>query len=386
MKRVIQLIFVLTLFGCNKDENIEPIPDIVITENEFTEGDVSNILAAIPLQLSATYNRALNITYSTSEASALNDIDFIPTEGILTFQPGEIEKELIIEIVSDKHMEISEEFELQLVIEGEITTHIINILDNDYTYTIQKESEGFITPDTYPSMRMIWSDEFEGNALNTNNWGYDLGDGCDLGICGWGNEELQSYTDQPENIYLENSNLHIVAQLNPQYTSARIQTAGLKEFQFGRIDIRAKLPYGQGIWPAIWMLGANIGDVGWPKSGEIDIMEMIGSEPLTVHGTVHYDNGGYQSTGRAKSITKPESFSEEFHVFSVVWDRNSIKWYVDYDEYFFVTKSSLGENYPFNNPFYFLLNVAIGGKWPGNPDETTVFPQEMVLDYVRVFQ
>ncbi len=211
-------------------------------------------------------------------------------------------------------------------------------------------------------MRLIWSDEFEDEALNDQNWSYNLGNGCDLGICGWGNEELQSYTDLAENIYLENGALHIVAQQNPTYTSARILTEDKQEFQFGRIDIRARLPYGQGIWPAIWMLGANIGDVGWPKCGEIDIMEMIGSEPRTIHGTVHYDNNGYQYTGRAKSISPPESYSEDYHVFSIVWDRNSIKWYVDYDEYFFVTKSSLGEGYPFNNPFYFLLNAAIGGR------------------------
>jgi beta-glucanase (GH16 family) len=163
-------------------------------------------------------------------------------------------------------------------------------------------------------------------------------------------------------------------------------TKAKKEFQYGRIDIRARLPYGQGIWPAIWMLGANIDDVGWPRCGEIDIMELVGHLPKVSHGTAHYDVDGWASKGSSYALTTGQTFSDEFHVFTIVWEMNRIKWYVDYNKFFELSAQDVGGTYPFNNPFFFIMNIAVGGNWPGDPDETTVFPQTMEVDYIRVFQ
>jgi len=171
------------------------------------------------------------------------------------------------------------------------------------------------------------------------------------------------------------------------FRSAKIHTKDKREFRFGRIDIRAKLPEGRGIWPAIWMLGANIDEVGWPASGEIDIMELVGHQPNISHGTAHWGNSGDPSTFVGSSISLNEKFSEQFHVFSLVWEQNSLQWYMDETLFHTITPANTqGATYRFNAPFYMIFNVAVGGNWPGSPDASTVFPQQMEVDYVRVFQ
>ena len=168
---------------------------------------------------------------------------------------------------------------------------------------------------------IIWQDDF--NSLDSTVWNIDIGDGCDEDLCGWGNQELQLYTSSSENSYVHDGNLMIVArEQGAMYTSARMKSIDLQEFQYGRIDVRAVLPKGQGIWPAIWMLGANFPSAGWPACGEIDIMELIGSSPNYVHGTVHYGNDytQHQFTGQGTGIPFGETFSDEFHVFSIDWN------------------------------------------------------------------
>ncbi|MCL4163673.1 UNVERIFIED_CONTAM: hypothetical protein GTU68_065965 [Idotea baltica] len=174
-----------------------------------------------------------------------------------------------------------------------------------------------------------------------------------------------------------------------EYTSARIVTVDKKEFLFGRIDIRAKLPYGQGVWPALWMLGANFPEEGWPNCGEIDIMELVGHEAEKIHGTAHWGPAGQTySNNHGDSIELDgEIYADKFHVFSIVWDFNTIKWYMDDTLYFSINQNTVGNQaYPFNQEFFFIFNIAVGGQWPGNPDFTTTFPQRMVVDYIRVFQ
>jgi beta-glucanase (GH16 family) len=221
--------------------------------------------------------------------------------------------------------------------------------------------------------------------LDETSWNYELGDGCP-NLCGWGNNELQVYTDLPKNVKLEESNLIITAieEGNDEFFSARITTKDKVEFAYGRIDVRAKMPKGQGIWPAIWMLGANIDQVSWPACGEIDIMELVGHEPEKVHGTVHYENNGYQTTSGSKTLLEGD-FSDEFHVYTLTWEQNTMSWYVDNELYKTFIKPA-NSIYPFNNEFFFILNIAVGGNWPGNPDATTLFPQEMTVDYIRVFR
>ena len=243
--------------------------------------------------------------------------------------------------------------------------------------------------------KIIWSDEFDGQAgtsINDEYWTHELGGS------GWGNNELQYHTNLPENVSLDgNGNLAIVARVDNsgeyachyglcRYTSARIITRGKVEFTYGRVESRIKVPRGQGVWPAFWMLGANFPQASWPVCGEIDIMENIGREPRTVHGTIHGPGySGGEGIGRPKHIDK--DFADDFHVYAVDWDPHIIRWYVDGDLYSELTPDDLrGNKWVFDHDFFILLNVAVGGYWPGNPDTTTEFPQTMLVDYVRVYQ
>ena len=254
------------------------------------------------------------------------------------------------------------------------------------TVTVSPSGEENTSPENYPGMSLVWRDEFNGSTLNTTDWVYETGTGAN----GWGNNELQYY--KQENLTVADGLLTITAKREnfsgSAYTSSRIKTQDRKTFRYGRIDFRAKLPKGKGIWPALWMLGNNISTVSWPASGEIDIMELVGGGPgkdNTVHGTIHYDNNGmYANTG--KSFTLPEGdFSDKFHVFSILWDANSIKWYVDNQEFNSIDISNPAMS-ELHNPFFLLINLAVGGNWPGSPDANTVFPQKMMVDYLRVFQ
>jgi beta-glucanase (GH16 family) len=170
------------------------------------------------------------------------------------------------------------------------------------------------------------------------------------------------------------------------YTSSRIITKDKKFFKYGRVDIRAVLPEGQGIWPALWMLGSNIGTAGWPACGEIDIMEMIGGSgrEKTVYGTAHWDNGGHDSSGKSYSLGTG-TYADKFHVFSIVWNETSITWYMDDIQYNTVDTTPATRN-EFQNNFFFIFNLAVGGDWPGNPNSATGFPQHLIVDYIRMFQ
>ncbi|WP_258104084.1 glycoside hydrolase family 16 protein [Marinoscillum sp. MHG1-6] len=248
--------------------------------------------------------------------------------------------------------------------------------------------DGYATPISYDGMSLVWSDEFNGSSLNTDDWTHEIGNGCP-GLCGWGNNELEYY--RSENTWIEDGALVIEARKenfqSNNYTSSRIITKGKKSFQYGRVDIRALLPKGQGIWPALWMLGDNIDAVGWPACGEIDVMELIGGTPNgdnTSYGTVHWDSGGHAEHGGSYTLSSG-IFNNEYHVFSIIWDSSAIKWYVDDEQYqtIDITPATLSE---FHEKFFFIFNVAVGGTWPGNPDGSTVFPQQMKVDYIRVFQ
>ena len=229
-----------------------------------------------------------------------------------------------------------------------------------------------------------WHDEFDGTELDRTSWTFDTGGS------GWGNREWEAYTDRPENARLEDGMLVIEARQEPElisgrnYSSARIKTQGLHAWQYGRIEARIKLPHGQGIWPAFWMVGDD--NKGWPGSGEIDILEYIGREPDRIHATIHAP--GYSGgNGITSSLVIPaDSLKNDFHVHAIEWEQNEIRWYFDEQEYFKVTADEVPDKWIFDHPFYIIMNLAVGGNWPGYPDETTVFPQSMLVDYVRVYQ
>ncbi|MFE9277341.1 RICIN domain-containing protein [Paenibacillus glucanolyticus] len=238
------------------------------------------------------------------------------------------------------------------------------------------------TTNAAPNWNLVWSDEFNGTSLNRANWTPEIGTGSG----GWGNNELQYYTDRAQNVQVTGGNLVITAQKESyggmNYTSARIKTQDLKTFTYGKVEARIKLPSGQGLWPAFWMLGSNITSVGWPKSGEIDIMERVNNNPY-VNGTVHWDAGGHAEYGR---VSGNLDFSQ-FHVYSMEWDSKYIRWFVDgvqFNEFYI--ENGTGNTEEFQRPFFILLNLAVGGNWPGSPNNATPFPSQMLVDYVRVYQ
>jgi beta-glucanase (GH16 family) len=237
---------------------------------------------------------------------------------------------------------------------------------------------------------LMWSDEFSGSgSLDPTKWDYNTGGG------GWGNQELEVYTTSTDNVNQTGGNLVIQPRRqgtspNFSYTSGRVLTKGRQNFQFGRIDVRAKLPQTQGIWPAIWMLGSDIDQNNWPKCGEIDIMELRGQTPTEILSTMHYaDNAGNHQQSGIERVKLPNgaSFADDFHVFSVVRSLDQTRFYLDGQLYYSLTKSNISQYpYPFNNNFFVVLNVAVGGNFLGNPDATTTFPQQMLVDYVRFYQ
>ncbi|MEL6673723.1 MAG: family 16 glycosylhydrolase [Bacteroidota bacterium] len=236
-------------------------------------------------------------------------------------------------------------------------------------------------------VKLIWSDEFDGNSLDTTNWNYNIGTGCP-DLCGWGNAELQYYTSSTDNVSVANGLLTITAKPDTiggmMYTSARITTKNKRDFRYGRFEASIRLPETQGMWPAFWLLPTDNRYGEWPRSGEIDVMEMLGHKPYEVHGTVHT---GLPWTFKQNtySLGNQESFANAFHEFAVEWDPDTMRWFVDGILYHSVSSDSLSPWQPFQEDFHLILNIAVGGNWPGNPDSTTVFPQVMEVDYVRVY-
>ena len=235
---------------------------------------------------------------------------------------------------------------------------------------------------------LIWSDEFDGSAVNSNDWNFNVGGE------GWGNNELEYYTDG-QNVTVANGELVITAKnenggyacwYGPcEYTSTRMTTKAKQEFQYGRVEARMKLPNGQGLWPAFWMLGSNFDQVGWPASGEVDVMEHINSEDI-VYGTMHWDAGGYASYGCVSTDVLASVDVTQYHVYAIEWDTEKIVWYVDDTQYCEANiRDSINSTEEFHAPFYILLNLAVGGNWPGAPDAGTAFPASMAVDYVRVY-
>lgn len=235
---------------------------------------------------------------------------------------------------------------------------------------------------------LTWSDEFNGSAdelPDTSKWHFNVGGG------GWGNQELQYYTDRPQNVAMDGEGNLVITAYRESYagaafTSARIHTQGLFEQQYGRFEARLKTPYGPGIWPAFWMLGSTITSEPWPQCGEIDIMELRGQQPNVVNGTIH--GPGYSGSNPiAKSYGIPNSrFDTEYHLFAVEWDAEKIDFFVDDYLYQRIERDDVSGEWVYDHPFFILLNIAVGGSYVGFPTDQTPFPQKMIIDYVRVYQ
>ncbi len=250
------------------------------------------------------------------------------------------------------------------------------------------------SPPLQQQWQLVWSDEFDGpdgSAPDPAKWSFVVEGN------GFGNQELEYYTARPENTHVEKGHLVITARkerftgpdgVTREYTSGRINSQKQFEQQYGRFEARIRIPKGQGIWPAFWMLGSDIGKAGWPTCGEIDIMENVGHELGKVHGSLH--GPGYSGTNpltAAYSLPKGKRFADDFHLYAVEWEPGVIRFYVDDALYETQTPGSIPhKQWVFDHPFYLLLNVAVGGGWPGNPNASTEFPASMVVDYVRVYR
>lgn len=352
------------------------------------ERSTSNSTFDFQVSLNSKASAVVTMHYTTVESSAKQGADFVATSGTVTIPAGQTNAAINVTVTGDSLRKSNQTFLVQLsqpvnctINTSEGTGTIIN--EDGLYYPV--DNAGYVTPETYAGYTLAWSDEFNGHTINTDSWSYDLGGE------GWGNNELENYTDRPQNAFVSDGHLVIEARAENyqgnQYTSARMITKNKKVFKYGRVDIRAKLPKTKGIWPALWMLGNNIDQVSWPACGEIDIMELLGQDPSKIYSTVHYGASAatHNSFGTNYVLTG-ESFDQQFHVFSMEWKQDSITIFVDDKQVFFCNRSIIGDPYPFNNPFFFIFNVAVGGNWPGAPDESTVLPQRMIVDYIRVFQ
>jgi beta-glucanase (GH16 family) len=327
--------------------------------------------------------------YATVPGTALANTDFIPVTGTVTFNTAEQQKSIDVTVTGDSLRRADQVFTIQLdnaqnctLEKNKGTATIVN--KNGLYFPVS--NAGYTTPLSYPGYTLAWADEFTNSVIGPASWTFESGNNG-----GWGNNELQYYTDRTQNVFISQGNLVLEARAETynllNYTSTRMITKNKKMFKFGRIDIRAKMPVGKGIWPALWMLGKNIDQVSWPACGEIDILEMLGHEPNRIYGTMHWgtSSASHGSIGNSY-LLNTGSFDQQFHVYSIIWANNSIKILVDDIQFVNFSDANVPGAYPFNNEFFFIFNIAVGGNWPGSPDATTIFPQRMIVDYVRVFQ
>lgn len=388
-------LLLLLMAACGKkggdDNGVKPqlnFNDVTVNEGN---GGTANV--EIKLTLHQGASKAFTLTWSTIEGTAKAGSDFTAvTNQAVTFQPNEKEKTITVAVVADDLKENDETFQVRIENSPSVTllrqTATITLKNDDTR--IPFNNTGYNVAGSYPGYVLAWGEEFDGPELSSAAWTAESGDGCPA-LCGWGNNELEYYMNPPNNLFLQDGKMVIEARQESyggkNYTSSRIKTQGKKVFKYGRVDMRAILPKGKGIWPAFWMLPQNNVFGGWPRSGEIDILELIGSEPAKAHATVHFGPGPGSINISKNYSLNGATFNDQFHVFSMEWEQDLMKFYVDDILYSTVTKADLGgNNYPFNEAFYFVVNLAVGGNWPGPPDATTVFPQWYIIDFIRIYQ
>lgn len=391
------LILPATIVSCKKSGTIpDPAPPQAPVLS-VADAHEARTEAPATLRFNITLNKtsANNITvaYSLVDGTAIAPQDYTAGSGIISIPANQAQAVLEVPIKADPTNLRQNNIFFTLQLSNPQNCSLASTSARGFIVTengtnLPTSNSGYTTPSSYPGYTAVWADEFSGSSIDLTAWNQEIGNGTN----GWGNNELQYYTNSTKNCFVSNGNLIIEARKESiapfNYSSARMTTQHKKNFRFGRIDIRAKLPVGKGIWPALWMLGENISSVGWPACGEIDIMELVGTNPSRVHGTMHWKalNGANVNKGGSYDLAGAD-FSQQFHVYSIVWTQNMIKWYVDDVLFFTGTSADLaGANYPFNANHFLIFNVAVGGNWPGPPDAGTAFPQRMFVDYVRVFQ
>lgn len=384
-RTLVVLLAFTTLVNCVDKED----PQASVMDLSFMEGDVNHEVN-VAIDLTAEAKRNTSVLVQLTGVTATEGEDFLTYSERVSIPAGSTAFDIPVTIVGDSVQELDEVLWLTLSEPENVTLgkfHSVMTIQNDDDF-VQDDTSGYYSASSYPGMTLAWSDEFDGNSLDQAFWNYETGGH------GWGNNESQYYRDGTHNAVVQNGKLIITAKQESyggsSYTSARLTTQSKYSFKYGRVDVRAKLPKTQGIWPAIWLLGDSFATAGWPACGETDMMELLGHEPNKVYGTIHYGpQGASTSYHHTNSYTlNGEDFSDKYHVFSMLWEENSIKMYVDDIHYATYTPSDMvaGQTWRHNAPFFFILNIAVGGNWPGYPDASTQFPQNMMVDYIRVFQ
>jgi beta-glucanase (GH16 family) len=387
-------IFFFLCSGCNKtevpDDDNTPVTSSLSAEDvTLTRDSRKTTTFRFVIDVNPVNTNEIKVNYTTKNGTAVSGTDYTAVSGTLTIPAKQYTGYIDVVVSADSLRQDDQTFTLEFSSPVNATlsdTNATGTIQNTGTY-LPVDDSGYTSASAYEGMTLVWSDEFNPKTLNSDNWTYETGGG------GWGNNELEYYTSSSKNLFLSGGYLIIEARKETsgsyEYTSARIKTQNKKTFNGGRIDIRAKLPKGQGLWPALWMLGNNISETGygWPACGEIDIMELLGSDVRRVYSTVHWGvyGGSHYYIGGNHTLSTGD-FSGSFHVFSLDWNDSRMEFLVDDVLYYTATKAEIGTDYPFDKPFFFVMNVAVGGYWPGNPDSSTIFPQRMIVDYVRVYQ
>lgn len=387
----------ISFISCSKKTNTPVSAAAVIPVIKIESASVIRTITTATIHFNVTLDKTtsvpVSVDYVLTDGTATAVKDYTVTSGTVNILANQSNAEIAVQIKGDPtdRRQDNLDFNVQLTNPKNCTLGVAlakgTIITEDGTNFIT-DNTGFSTPLTYPGYTLKWNDEFNGTTLDANTWNYEIGNGSG----GWGNHELEYYINSPKNVLVSNGNLIIEARKESiggfNYSSGRLTTQNKQSFTYGKIDIRAKLPKGKGLWPALWMLGNNINTIGWPAGGEIDIMELLGQEPAKMYSTLHYGTSAstHQSKGSFYTLNT-NTFYDQFHVFSMEWKQDQLKLYVDNNLFFTLNKSDVGTSpYPFNAPFFFIFNVAVGGDWPGSPDATTTFPQRMIVDYIRVFQ
>jgi beta-glucanase (GH16 family) len=382
MKGFLFAVITLGLVACegggSNNTPAEILSKLSVDDVTLFEGSSGTTPFAFTISMDKSFSKPVSVSYSTADGTARGGEDYtaISSQTII-FQPGEVSKTITVDVVGDTKRESAETFTLNLsgVVNGVIAkaTGTASIRDDD-------EGAAFTN--------LVWSDEFDYTGLpDSKKWSYDVGGH------GWGNNELQYYTkERTENARVEGGNLIITARRETmegrEYTSARLVTKNKGDWKYGRIEVKAKLPQGRGIWPAIWMLPTEWKYGDWPASGEIDIMEFVGYEPDRVHGTVHTKSFNHSIGTQKGSSLQLTDLATASHVYAIEWLADKIDFYIDGQRYFTFINSNRGfADWPFDQSFHLLLNVAVGGNWGGAQGvDASVYPQQFVIDYVRVYQ
>mgnify|MGYP003576810401 FL=1 len=382
MRRFLIAVIITGLAACegggSNNTPAEILSKLSIDDVTLFEGSGDNTPFEFTISMDKTFSGPVSVSYSTADGTAKGGEDYTAvTAQTVTFQPGERTKKITVSVIGDTKREGAETFTVNL-------SNIVNgvLAKATGTGTIRDDDEGAAFTN------LVWSDEFDYTGLpDSRKWGYDVGGH------GWGNNELQYYTkERPENARVEEGHLIIEARREKMesrdYTSARLVTKNKGDWKYGRIEVKAKLPQGRGIWPAIWMLPTEWKYGDWPASGEIDIMEFVGYEPDRVHGTVHTQSFNHSIGTQKGSSLRFTDLATAFHIYAIEWHADKIDFYVDGERYFTFTNTNRGAaDWPFDQAFHLILNIAVGGNWGGAQGvDPAVYPQKFLIDYVRVYQ